>query len=128
MTNVEHVTSPDLFASPPPIAHAVRAGTFVVVSGQVPRWPDGGVPEGIEEQVELALANLVTALAAAGRSLEDVVFLRTYATDRETLRTWVRLRRDRFGAARPAATSVVVVGLADERWRIEIEAVAWAGS
>jgi enamine deaminase RidA (YjgF/YER057c/UK114 family) len=107
------------------MSHAVLAGGYLQVSGQVPRDPDGGAPESAVEQVELALANLRGVLEAAGMTLEDVVFLRTFATDREILRTWVDLRRDSFGAARPAGTSVLVSGLADERWRIEIEAVAY---
>ncbi len=125
MTGARHVTHPDMFQPPPPMSHAVLADGYLQVSGQVPRDLQGGAPEGAAEQIELALANLKSVLGAAGMTLEDVVFLRTFVTDREILRAWVELRRDRFGSARPAGTSVLVAGLADERWRIEIEAVAY---
>jgi 2-iminobutanoate/2-iminopropanoate deaminase len=125
MEDVKHVTHPDMYQPPAPMSHAVLANGYVHVSGQVPRDPQGGAPEGAAAQVELALTNLARVLDAAGMTLEDVVFLRTFATDREILRAWVKLRRDRFGGARPAGTSVLVSGLADERWRIEVEAVAY---
>jgi 2-iminobutanoate/2-iminopropanoate deaminase len=126
MAAVAHITDPALFPPAPPTSHAVLADGFLVVSGQVPRDPGGGVPQGLEEQVELALANLASVLRSAGMSLENVIFLRTYVTDREALTAWRDLRRNRFGKALPAATTVLVAGLADERWRIEIEAVARA--
>ncbi|HKP17915.1 MAG TPA: RidA family protein [Gaiellaceae bacterium] len=125
MADVVHVTDPSLFPPPHPTSHAVLADGFLLVSGQVPRHPDGGAPDGVEEQVELALANAASVLRAAGMSLEDAIFLRAFVTDRETLAAWRDLRRDRFGDARPAATTVLVAGLADERWRIEIEVVAY---
>ncbi len=125
MTGPVPVNEPSLPPPAPPTSHAVRAGGLLVVSGQVPRLPDGGVPDGIEAQVELALGNLSKVLAAGGYSLDDVILLRTYVTDPEALRAFRELRTPWFPVGRPAATTVVVSALADERWRIEIEAIAW---
>jgi len=125
LSGVEYVNDPGLFPSPVSISQAVAVGGFVVASGQVPRRPDGSVPEGAEEQVELALSNLKAVLAAGGCALDDLIMLRAYVTDTEMLKAWREVRVPLLGQGRPAATTVVVVGLADERWRIEIEGVAW---
>jgi enamine deaminase RidA (YjgF/YER057c/UK114 family) len=128
VTGPVSVNAPGLAPPAPPTSHAVRAGGLLVVSGQVPRQPDGGVPDALAAQVELALRNLSTVLAAGGYSLDDVILLRTYVTDAEALAAFRELRTPWFPVGRPAATTVVVSALADERWRIEIEAIAWRES
>jgi 2-iminobutanoate/2-iminopropanoate deaminase len=119
------IVDPSLYPPPAPMSHAVRADSLLVVGGQVPRQPDGDVPTNLDDQVELALANLGGVLRTAGLSFDDVIFLRAYVTDRQVLEHWREIRPRWLGDARPAATMVVVAGLADERWKIEIEAVAW---
>lgn len=119
------IIEPSVYAPAVHTAHAIHAGPQLVVSGQVPRRADGSVPEDLGEQVDLALANLAKILECAGFSLPDVILLRAYVTDSAALKAWQDIRVRWLVDAMTAATSVIVQGLADPRWRIEIEAVAW---
>src|SRR5262245_48977099 len=105
---------------PPPTApysHAVRAGEFLFVTGQLPTDPRTGdrlVPAGIEEQTHQVLQNLITVLSGAGTSLDRVVFARVYlvnfAADYQAMN---RVYASYFAAGRlPARTCVGVTGLA----------------
>jgi enamine deaminase RidA (YjgF/YER057c/UK114 family) len=47
-----------------------------------------------------------------------------YITDRADADAVGRAHADVFGDARPAATMVVVAGLLDPRWKVEVEAEA----
>jgi 2-iminobutanoate/2-iminopropanoate deaminase len=81
MNEIEFLTA-DGAPPPPPTAaysHAVRAGDFLFVTGQLgtvsgDRLVDGGV----EEQTHQVMRNLQTVLASAGTSLNRVVFARVY--------------------------------------------------
>jgi 2-iminobutanoate/2-iminopropanoate deaminase len=68
---------------PPPTApysHAVRAGDFLFVTGQLPADPETGhlVEGGITEQTHRVMRNLQAVLGGAGTSLARVVFARVY--------------------------------------------------
>jgi 2-iminobutanoate/2-iminopropanoate deaminase len=125
MSDSVAIIEPSVYAPGPHTAHAIHAGPQLVVSGQVPRKVDGSVPEDLGAQVDLALANLGKILDCAGFSFADVILLRAYVTDSEALKVWQEVRLRWLVDAMTAATSVIVQGLADPRWRIEIEAVAW---
>ena len=64
------------------------------------------------------------ALAEAGAGPEDVVRTRVYLTRREDWEEVGRAHGDVFGDVRPASTMIVVAGLLDPRWLVEIEARA----
>ncbi len=66
-------------------SHAVEVppnARTLYISGQVPVAADGSTPEAIEEQVVLAFDNVQTVLAEAGMSLDDVVRVNVYLTDK----------------------------------------------
>jgi enamine deaminase RidA (YjgF/YER057c/UK114 family) len=67
------------------------------------------------------------ALRDAGASLDDVVRTRMYVTDPAVMDAVGAAHQAAVGHVRPAATMVVVAGLADERWLVEIEAEAVVG-
>ena len=93
-------------------------------SGVVPTAPDGSVPAGLAEQVEVVWANLEAILQEAGMSAPDVVSITTYVVAGEDLGV-VMAGRDRAMAGhRPASTLVVVPALARPDWRVEISLVA----
>lgn len=98
------------------------------ISGQVGVGGDGRLVEGgFEAQCRQAIANIETVLASARMSLSDVVKVTVFLTRREDL---PRLRdvRAAYLAVAPAVTVVIVAGLHDPDWLVEIEAVAAAGS
>ncbi|WP_217922934.1 RidA family protein [Miltoncostaea oceani] len=108
-------------------SRAVRVGDRVLVSGTAPVLPDGGCPAGAGAQAERCLTIIAEALAAAGAGLDDVVRTRVYLTDPGDADAVSEVHGRVLGAARPAATMVVVAALLDPRWRVEIEAEAVAG-
>jgi enamine deaminase RidA (YjgF/YER057c/UK114 family) len=64
------------------------------------------------------------ALSRAGTSLEHVVRTRMYITDAAHWREVARAHGEVFADVRPAATAVIVAGLLDPAWLVEIEAEA----
>ena len=105
-------------------SRAVRVGGRVVVSGTAPVWPDGSCPDDVAVQAARCLEIIVAALADAGAGPEDVVRTRMYLVDAGDAEAVGAAHAQVFGAAAPAATLVVVGGLLDPRWRVEIEAEA----
>jgi reactive intermediate/imine deaminase len=110
-------------------AHAVVAGGFVFISGQLPVQPDGThAPEAdFATQAAGALANLFAALAAAGTSRDALVKVTVYVTDIADWPQFNALYAEAMGNHRPAR-SVVPVPELHYGYRIEIDAVALAGS
>ena len=66
-----------------PYAHAVEAGNFLYLSGQLPVNPDSGKidAEDIVGQAEQVFANIEAVLAEAGYSKNDVVKSTVFMTD-----------------------------------------------
>jgi enamine deaminase RidA (YjgF/YER057c/UK114 family) len=108
-------------------SRAVRVGDRVLVSGTAPVWPDGHVDPDVSVQARRCFEIVVAALAEAGVGAEDVVRTRIYLTDPTDWEAVGAVHGEVFGAIRPAATMVVVAGLLDPRWKLEMEAEAVAG-
>jgi 2-iminobutanoate/2-iminopropanoate deaminase len=108
-------------------SHAVCAGGFVFVAGQLPVAPDGRrlneAP--FEQQAQQVLANVAAALRGAGSSVEKLVQVRVYITDIALWPAFNTLYAEWAGAARPAR-AVVPVPLLHYGFLIEIEATALA--
>ena len=105
-------------------SRAVRVGSRVVVSGTAPIWPDGSCDPDPERQARRCMEIIITALEEAGARAEQVTRTRMYITDPADAQAVGRAHAQAFGDARPAATMVVVAGLLDPRWKVEIEAEA----
>jgi 2-iminobutanoate/2-iminopropanoate deaminase len=110
----------------PSYSHAVRAGPWLIVAGQVARAPDGGIvgPGDVTAQTRQALANIRALVEAAGGTLDDVVETIVYVTDMRHRDTVMDLLAAHFPAPAPASTLVQVVALANEAFLIEISARA----
>jgi reactive intermediate/imine deaminase len=106
-------------------SHAVTAGGFLFISGQLPVRPDGThAPEAdFAAQASQALANLFAALAAAGASREAIVKVTVYVTDIADWPLFNTLYAQAMGDHRPART-VVPVPVLHHGYRIEIDAIA----
>lgn len=106
-------------------SRAIVAGNHVSVSGTAPIMPDGGEPPAdAYGQTKRCLEIIVAALAEVGASAADVVRTRTYLVDAADWEEVGRAHGEVFADVRPASTMVVVSGLLDSRWRVEIEADA----
>jgi enamine deaminase RidA (YjgF/YER057c/UK114 family) len=105
-------------------ARAIRAGDRILVSGTGPVWPDGSCDPDPGVQARRCLEIIRAALAELGAALDDVVRTRMFVTSAEHADAVGEAHRELVGSARPAATMVVVAGLLDPRWKVEIEAEA----
>ena len=108
-------------------SRAVRAGDRVLVSGTAPVWPDGEVDPDVTVQAERCVELISNALREAGASLADVVRTRMYVTDAGYSEAVGAVHGRAFADARPATSMLVVSGLIDPRWKVEIEAEAVLG-
>ena len=98
---------------------------WLFVSGQIPETPEGDIPEGFEAQAALAWRNVVAQLRATGMDASHLVKVTTFLASREhTLANRVA-RQQALGAHTPALT-VIITGIFDSRWLLEIEAIAAA--
>ena len=122
------VSSGSPYEEPIGFSRAVRVGDRVVVAGTAPNWPDGHVDPDVEAQTDRCIRIMLTALAEAGASADEVVRTRTYLVDAADWEAAGRAHGRYFRAARPASTMVVVTGFLDPRWKVEMEAEAIIGS
>ena len=121
---------PEGLSRPPTYSQVVKAGNTIYVAGQVAQDERGQLvgPGDFVAQANQVFENLGKALAAAGAGFGDLVKTTVYLTDpryREALRD-VRTRY-LGNASPPASTMVVVAGLAQPEYLLEIEAVAVIG-
>ncbi len=105
-------------------ARAIAVGDRVLVSGTGPVWPDGGCDPDPGAQARRCLQIIAVALAEAGAGLADVVRTRMFLVDAADAAAVGAAHAEVFSHFPPAATMVVVAGLLDVRWRVEIEAEA----
>ncbi len=113
------------FAATVGYSRAVRAGPHVHVAGTAPIMPGGAdPPEGAYDQAKRCLEIVLAALAEVGAGSEDVVRTRVYLVRGDDWQEVGRAHGEVFGSVRPVTAFVVVAGLLDPRWRVEIEADA----
>ena len=109
------------------LALAEGATRRLEIAGQVGLGPDGTLAEGLAAQLDTAFANVDAALAAAGMSRADLMKITVYLTENtgEAVATY-RARRDAWvgEGTPPAATLLIVAGLASPAWLVEVDAVA----
>lgn len=118
------VSSGSPYEAPIGFSRAMRVGDRVVVAGTAPVWPSGEVDPDPEVQATQCWHIITEALAALGASPADVVRTRMYLVDAADWEAVGRAHGRVFRHVRPASTMVVVAGLLDPRWKVEIEAEA----
>ncbi len=101
------------------------AQRMLFVSGQIPVAKDGTVPNGFEAQCRQAWANLKAQLQAADMTLDNVVKITMFLADRKDGLVSRAIRQEMLGDRRPALT-VIITGIFDAAWLLEIEAIAVA--
>ncbi|RZS65540.1 RidA family protein [Pseudobacter ginsenosidimutans] len=102
-----------------------NARKLLFVSGQVPEDEKGNVPPDFPSQCALAWKNIEDKLKKAGMTLENIVKVNVYLSDRKY--------RGKCSDGRPAilqktqpAMTIIITGIYDEIWLLEIEVVAAA--
>jgi 2-iminobutanoate/2-iminopropanoate deaminase len=114
-------------AEPPySLALEARGSRLLFISGQLPQASDGAlVGKGdFEAQAVQVLTNIKALVEASGGHLSDVAKLTMFVTSREFFPKFFEIRRRFFSEPYPAASAIVVAGLASPDWLVEIEAIA----
>ena len=114
--DIEHLS----FSSAPqkvaPFSHAVRAGEYLFITGQMPTLKNDRtklVDGGIEAQTHQVMKNLLEVLDAAGSSLEKVIFARVYLVNFGDFDKMNSVYASYFAEDKlPARTCIGVTGLA----------------
>lgn len=106
-------------------SRAVRRGSRIAVSGTAPLDETGETVIGdAYEQAKRCLEIILEAVEGLGGGIEDIVRTRIFVIDVADWEAVGRAHGEFFRDTYPAATMVVVKGLLDPRWRVEIEAEA----
>jgi len=101
------------------------AARTLYLSGQVGVAADGGVPADAEAQTAIAWRNLQAQLRAAGMSIENLVKITTIVRDPADIAAVRAGRASVLGNHRPAST-LIVGGLSNPAWKVEVEGIAVA--
>ena len=114
--NIEHLVFDDGPKRVGPFSHAVKAGGFLFVTGQMPTLtndPTKLIEGDIISQTHQVMKNLKKVLTAANTSLEDVVFVRIYLVNFQDFDKMNTVYESYFSSDKlPARTCIGVSGLA----------------
>ena len=105
-----------------PYTPVVRAGDWVIVSGQL-GLKDGVLQKGVAAQTAQAVVNLKARLAEAGCTIKDVKKTLCFLTDMDTFATFNQAYVAGFGNSRPARSTI---GVASLPFAGQVEIEAWA--
>jgi 2-iminobutanoate/2-iminopropanoate deaminase len=106
-----------------PYTPVVRAGDWIIVSGQLGLRDGAIVAGGVKAQTAQAIVNLKAHLASMGATIADVRKTMCFLTDLDTFATFNESYVEGFGSSRPARSTVQVSAL-PAGGAVEIE--AWA--
>lgn len=93
------------------------------ISGQIPVDKNDHVPSNFSDQARLVWQNIFHQLEAADMSLDNIVKHTTYLASREYRNDNSRIRQEILGQRKPALT-VVIAGIYDEAWLLEVDVIA----
>ncbi len=127
---LHHITLPNNLLPPvAPYSHAVRAGDFLFVTGQLAEDPQTGeVLQGtIEQQTRQVMENLKLVLDHAGTGFDRVVMSRIFITDFRDYEAVNQIYAAYFAEKKlPCRTTVGVMGLAG-LGDVEIDLIVYCG-
>lgn len=125
---VRHSCPPELY-DPKAFSHVVEVegGRLIFVSGQVPVDAERRLASrDLREQIARVYDNLEIALKSVGAGFENVIKTTNYLTSLSQAGIFREVREQRFARlkTRPASTTVVITGLVDADYLLEIEVIA----
>jgi 2-iminobutanoate/2-iminopropanoate deaminase len=122
------INSPD---APQPSSGYVQAmevngaSRLLFISGQVPDALDGSTPTEFDDQARLIWKNLIAQLTAADMTLDNLVKVTFFLSDRKYIDGYRKVRQEVL-QGRQIALTTIITGIFDEKWLMEIEAIAAA--
>jgi 2-iminobutanoate/2-iminopropanoate deaminase len=127
---LEYITLPDSVLPPvAPYSHAVRAGDFLFVTGQLAEDPATGkvVKGSIEEQTRRVMENLKLVLDHCGSGFDKVTMARIFVTDFRLFPQVNEIYASYFEPGRlPGRTTIGVIALAGYG-DVEVDLIAYCG-
>lgn len=102
-------------------------GSLIMLAGMVAVGTDGNtVGKGdMGAQTQKVFENIRDTLEAAGATLKDIIRLTVYVTDRTLFSDHMKVRMNFVSEPYPASTLLIISGLANPDWLVEIDAVAF---
>lgn len=124
MTQRSIIETGDAPAAIGPYSQAVRAGSTVYLSGQIPLDPSTGeiAGEAFDIQARRVFDNIAAVARAAGGSLADIVKLTVYLTDLGRFAELNEIMAGYFVEPYPARAAIEVAGL-PRKVQIEVDAI-----
>ncbi|GAA1014330.1 hypothetical protein Aple_079860 [Acrocarpospora pleiomorpha] len=123
---IEPIDPSNLPESSPAYTHGTLvsgAHQTLYISGQPPWTTSGDIPVDFAGQCRLAWDNVKSVLASAGMTVRNLAKVTVYLSDRQYREANARIRHEVLGDHRPAIT-IIITGIYDETWLLEIEAIA----
>ena len=119
------VSTPSAPAAIGPYSQAVRAGSLLFISGQIPIDPSTGtlVEGSIGDQTHRVFRNIGAILEAAGASFDHVVRTTVYLADMNDFAAMNEVYGTYFRAPAPARATVQAARLPKDA-RVEIDVIA----
>ena len=107
-----------------PYSQGIKAGSFIITSGQLPIDPaTGAFPDGIEAQTRRSLENCQSILKAAGATMADVIKTTVFLSDMGNFAAMNEVYAGFFDGVYPARSAVEVARLPKDAL-VEIECIA----
>ena len=99
------------------------AANLLFISGQIPETNAGNTPEDFESQCRLVWSNIISQLEASDMGIANLVKITIFLSSRDYAKINSRVRQEFLANNSPALT-VIITGIFDEKWLLEIEAIA----
>ena len=107
--------------------HAVfiePGAAWMMLSGQLGKWPDGSCPDSVVEQSELAWYNVLAILAEKGFGIGNVAKVTSYIVGEENIGGYVQVHKRIVAEHMPPWTLVVVPPQGRPQYKVEVDVAA----
>ena len=98
---------------------------LLFISGQVPETMDGDTPDDFKSQCRLVWSNIGAQLEAAEMEISNLTKITIFLASREYAELNSEIRQEFMGNHKPALT-VIITGIFNEKWLLEIDVIAAA--
>jgi 2-iminobutanoate/2-iminopropanoate deaminase len=122
--HIETSDAPKPFSNYSQAVEVSAGGRLVHLAGQVGVTLDGQIPEDEYLQHELAWRHVLAILKSQGMSARNLIDCHVFITNPQSVGLYREVRDRMLEGAKPAATLLIVAGLADPRLKVEVAAVA----
>jgi len=125
ITHVSSSSAPHAAGGYSQAIEVTGAQRLLYISGQIPETASGEIPKDFATQARIVWRNVFAQLAAANMAAINIAKVTIFLSSREFAVANREIRQEFLGAHSPALT-VIITGIFDEKWLLEIEATAAA--